>query len=107
MRRPLFNNPRTLILRGEMTERMTPPTDDAARTTQPSEYAAPTGWDKAGVFFRRLGPAGPLALLAATFPPLGGFVLIGFISKIAPWLREHPTQGLVIYVGGFSTLAAL
>jgi uncharacterized membrane protein YdjX (TVP38/TMEM64 family) len=71
-------------------------TEDAPAT--PSPFAT---------FFRRLGPAGPLAVFAATFPPLGGFVLIGLISRIAPWLRAHPAEGLVLYVGGFSALAAL
>ncbi|MDB5320621.1 MAG: associated Golgi protein [Phycisphaerales bacterium] len=58
-------------------------------------------------FLKRLGPAGPLALLAATFPPIGGFVLIGLVYRIAPWLREHRGPGLMIYVGGFAVLAAL
>jgi len=57
-------------------------------------------------FFRRLGPAGALAVLAATFPPLGGFVLIGLITRIAPWLRAHPVGGMFLYVGGFAALAA-
>jgi uncharacterized membrane protein YdjX (TVP38/TMEM64 family) len=68
----------------------TPPT-----TTQPA------------TLFRRLGAAGPLAILSGTLPPLGGFVLIGSIGKIAPFLRTHQTTGLLLYIAGFSTLAAL
>jgi uncharacterized membrane protein YdjX (TVP38/TMEM64 family) len=69
--------------------------------------AQPTPWETTKTFIRRLGPAGPLAVLAATFPPIGGFVLIGFIYKIAPWLIAHKALGLVTYVGGFAAMAAL
>lgn len=62
-------------------------------------------WVKATV--KRLGPAGPLAVMASTLPPLGGFVLLGFIKSVAPWLKGLGVYGLMIYVGGFITLAAL
>jgi uncharacterized membrane protein YdjX (TVP38/TMEM64 family) len=79
------------------------PTVDAPPAPPPPAGAG----GKFKAFVKRLGPAGPLALLAATFPPIGGFVLIGRISRIAPWLREHRGPGLFIYVGGFAVLAAL
>lgn len=65
------------------------------------------GWTKFKIFFRRLGPAGPLAVVISTFPPIGGFVLIGLITRIAPWLRAHFAEALVIYVAGFAFLAAM
>ena len=64
-------------------------------------------WTQFKVFFKRLGPAGPLAVVISTFPPIGGFVLIGLLSRIAPWMRSHWTQAMVIYVGGFAFLAAM
>jgi uncharacterized membrane protein YdjX (TVP38/TMEM64 family) len=79
-------------------------TEDAPVVATPTPEAAPGS--PPTPFFRRLGPAGPLAVLAATFPPLGGFVLIGLITRIAPWLRAHPVAGLFLYVGGFAALAA-
>jgi uncharacterized membrane protein YdjX (TVP38/TMEM64 family) len=72
---------------------------------QPPQPYGP--WGKFKAFLKRLGPAGPLAILSATFPPLGGFVLIGFIGRLAPWLLAHPIAGLLVYIGGFSALAAL
>jgi uncharacterized membrane protein YdjX (TVP38/TMEM64 family) len=69
--------------------------------------ANPEKWEKVKHFVRRMGPAGPLAVIAGTLPPLGGFVLIGFIGQVAPWLRSHQGTGLVIYVLGFSLLAAV
>jgi uncharacterized membrane protein YdjX (TVP38/TMEM64 family) len=111
----LFNPSGRPILRG-MPDR---PDDDAAAgstaTQEPPTsvlaYETPVPpqgwWQKGRAFVRRLGPAGPLAVLSGTFPPLGGFILIGFIAQIAPWLRAHQGVGLLIYVGGFSTLAAL
>jgi uncharacterized membrane protein YdjX (TVP38/TMEM64 family) len=84
--------------------------DDAPAGLATLEYEVPPPpgwWGKTCAFVRRLGPAGPLAVLSGTFPPLGGFVLLGFVAKLAPWLREHPVSGLAIYIGGFSALAAL
>jgi uncharacterized membrane protein YdjX (TVP38/TMEM64 family) len=65
------------------------------------------GWTKFKIFFRRLGPAGPLAVVISTFPPIGGFVLIGLLSRIAPWMRTHWSEALIIYVAGFAFLAAM
>jgi uncharacterized membrane protein YdjX (TVP38/TMEM64 family) len=63
-------------------------------------------WASAVAFFRRLGPAGFLAIIAATLPPLGGFVLIGLSgSYVAPFLRSHPNAGPFMYAGGFALLA--
>jgi len=62
-------------------------------------------WIKAIV--KRLGPAGPLAVMASTLPPLGGFVLLGFIGSVAPWLQEMGGWGVVVYMVGFTLLAAL
>ena len=77
------------------------PTD--ART-----FACPLSrWQRFKTFINRLGPAGPLALLAATFPPLGGFVLIAYSSRLAIWLRAHPGSGLWIYLVGAAALTAL
>src|SRR2546423_1637953 len=92
-----FNNrrlPPKLCGRMQSTERTNP----ADSPTATLDYqASPTGaWGKSKAFIKRLGPAGPLAVLVATFPPLGGFVLIGLISRLAPWLRAHPSPGLVI-----------
>lgn len=73
-----------------------------------SQSAPPGGvWQHIKRIVKRLGPAGPLAVMSSTFPPLGGFVLLGFIGQIAPWLRSHPIQGLIIYIGGFTLMAGL
>ena len=64
-------------------------------------------WARLKRFVRRLGPAGPLAVMASTFPPIGGFILLGFINSVAPWLQSHKGLGLVIYVAGFTSSAAL
>lgn len=56
---------------------------------------------------RRLGPAGPLAILSVTLPPLGGFLLIAFTSPVAQWLRGHQELGIVFYLVGFWVLSGL
>lgn len=65
------------------------------------------GWEKVKGVLRRLGPAGPMAVVASTLPPLGGFVLVGTVTKVAPWLREHGALGPVLYAGAFVVLAGL
>lgn len=76
-------------------------------TFQTEVHVPADGWTKFKIFFRRLGPAGPLAVVISTFPPIGGFVLIGLLSRIAPWMRTHWTEALIIYVAGFAFLAAM
>src|SRR4051812_22421398 len=56
---------------------------------------------------RRLGAAGPLSLLTFVLPPLGSFILLGSVSRLAPWLRAHPGEGLGVYLAGATILAAL
>jgi uncharacterized membrane protein YdjX (TVP38/TMEM64 family) len=56
---------------------------------------------------RRLGAAGPLSLLTFVLPPVGSFILLGSVSRLAPWLRAHPGEGLVVYLVGATVLAAL
>lgn len=77
---------------------------DAATSTPPVE--ANPYWR----IFRRLGPAGPLALIAATVPALTGFLVATlpyWFESLAPWLRAHQTQGLIFYVLGFVILGGL
>lgn len=54
---------------------------------------------------RTLGPAGPWALLSATMPALGGFLLVGSVGIVGPWLRDMGMTGVAIYVVGFIVLA--
>jgi uncharacterized membrane protein YdjX (TVP38/TMEM64 family) len=51
----------------------------------------------AGNAFRRLGAAGPVAIVLSFWPPLGGFVLLATLTKFGPWLREHGNEGLLFY----------
>jgi uncharacterized membrane protein YdjX (TVP38/TMEM64 family) len=46
---------------------------------------------------RRLGAAGPVAIALSFWPPLGGFVLLAFLTRLGPWLRVHGTTGMWIY----------
>src|SRR5204862_2038969 len=83
-----FNNrrlPPKLCGRMQPAER-TNPADSPIATLDYQTPPPPGAWGKFKTFIKRLGPAGPLAVLVATFPPLGGFVLIGLISRLAPWL---------------------
>jgi uncharacterized membrane protein YdjX (TVP38/TMEM64 family) len=55
----------------------------------------------------RLGPAGPMAVVACTLPALGGFLLLGLLNVVGPWLREQGGTGVGLYVLGFTVLAGL
>jgi len=57
--------------------------------------------------FKRLGPAGPLALAAAVFPLVGSVLLYAYLPTTASWLRDHGLQGYAVYVVGFIVLAGL
>lgn len=58
-----------------------------------------------GTVFRKLGPAGWVAIIAATMPVAGGFVLLGSLGVVAPWLRGHEFAGVALYSSAFVVLA--
>lgn len=72
-----------------------------------SDATALTGWQRLRALFQRLGPAGPLAVVCSTLPPIGGFVLLGSVAAIAPWMREHQATVLPIYAVAFAVLCGL
>ena len=57
--------------------------------------------------FSRLGPVGPLAIIAATLPATGGFLLLGSLKWSAPWLQSQGGAGVAMYIIGFAVLAGL
>ena len=52
--------------------------------------------------FRRLGPLGPVAIIAASLPLIGSLALYSSMVWVAPWLRDRGDTGLIIYVVGFT-----
>jgi uncharacterized membrane protein YdjX (TVP38/TMEM64 family) len=60
-------------------------------------------------FLKRLGPAGPLAVIATVLPPIGAACLLGIVALYAPSLRDHPWTPLLCVLafavlGGLSVL---
>ncbi len=91
-----------------------PSQDSAAESSATAQVTAPATCPTAGEspvdykkLVRRLGPAGPLALIAATLPALGGFLLLGTLAIVGPWLREQHGVGLLLYAVGFAVCAGL
>lgn len=56
---------------------------------------------------RRLGPVGPMAMVALFAPAVGGIVILSTASKSAPWIREHSPQSMAIYALAVALLAGL
>ena len=56
---------------------------------------------------RRLGPVGPLALLATVGPPLGGMVILTTVATVGPWLQAHGPLGVVLFMVTVAVLAGL
>lgn len=46
---------------------------------------------------RRLGASGPVAIALSFWPPLGGFILLAFLTRLGPWLRAEGALGLLVY----------
>ncbi|HEY4246714.1 MAG TPA: hypothetical protein VGM64_07645 [Lacunisphaera sp.] len=46
---------------------------------------------------RQWGASGPVAIVLSFWPPLGGFVLLAFLTALGPWLRTHGSAGMAIY----------
>lgn len=74
---------------------------------QQTTTAESTTREDARDLLRRIGPAGPLALVASTLPAIGGFLLLATLKNFAPWLASHDGAGIAIYIAGFAVLAGL
>lgn len=57
--------------------------------------------------FKRLGPAGLLAIAWAAMPAVGGILLLTFIGDISAWLQQHQHWGVVLYIVIFIFSAGL
>jgi uncharacterized membrane protein YdjX (TVP38/TMEM64 family) len=92
-----------------MTEQPNIPSDSEkpAAAQSASAGAKPFDLDAAKRIFSRLGPMGPLAIVAASLPALGGFLLLGTMGWSGAWLRHHEGVGIGVFIVGFSVLAGL
>lgn len=77
--------------------------DTPVASTDQGDAAAPA-WR---TNLRRLGPVGVLGVIALTLPPLGGFLLLGTMVWVGPFLAELGGLGVTMYVSGFILLAGL
>ena len=50
---------------------------------------------------RRLAP---LAIISLALPPIGAVLLLGYLSRLGPWLQELGPSGVALYVAGFALL---
>lgn len=57
--------------------------------------------------FRRLGPAGILAVISMSLPVIGMWLLLGTMNRVGPWLQSHGSAGVALYIAGFAILAGL
>ena len=72
-------------------------TDLSSPTPSTSEAgAAPTADGCVKSWAKRLGPAGPLAGLMVVLPIAGGAVLLGFLSRLGPWLKSHESPPVAV-----------
>lgn len=76
----------------------------SAAARNPAARPPASGWLET---LRRLGPAGPMALIASTLPPLGSIVLFWKINELGAWLRGHEGTGIALYTLGFAVLAGI
>jgi len=60
-----------------------------------------------GSLFKKLGPAGPMAIIATTLPALGGFLILASLERARTWLETFGDQAIWIYAGGFALAAGL
>lgn len=56
---------------------------------------------------RRLGPAGPWALISSTVPLIGGFAVLYVMPTVGPWLQSHEGMGVALYIAGFALFSGM
>lgn len=57
--------------------------------------------------FRKLGPAGPLAVVSLIFPVVGSIFLFRHLDQVAHWLTGQGSAGALVYAAAFAALAGL
>jgi uncharacterized membrane protein YdjX (TVP38/TMEM64 family) len=82
-------------------------TNDPEKSTTAGEPSLTDIYRGARGVLRRLGPGGPLALIAATLPVIGLATLASQFNVIGPWLKAQNGAGVAIYVLGFTLCAGL
>jgi uncharacterized membrane protein YdjX (TVP38/TMEM64 family) len=68
-----------------------------ARTRSPN--ARPSRVRRFAKLLRRLGPTGPMAIIAAALPPVGAVVLLGLVTALGPALRAYAWAPGAVAVG--------
>src|SRR5437879_796243 len=58
-------------------------------------------------FFRQIGPAGPVALIATCLPVVGAALLAGVARHIVRWLLHHGLVGILAFVIGYALTGGL
>jgi len=76
---------------------------------QTTAHPEPNRLRRTGRFLRRLGPAGPMALVATALPPAGAVALLGLVTVLGPPLRTAAWAPLAValafaLLGGMSIL---
>jgi uncharacterized membrane protein YdjX (TVP38/TMEM64 family) len=69
--------------------------------------SSPGGGAVAMGFFKRLGPAGPLALISAIMPFVVTALLVGSLPWVGGWLKAHEETGALLYFLVFAALGGL
>ena len=55
-------------------------------------------------FFRQIGPAGPVALIATAMPAVGAVVLLMVAPHIVRWLHAHGLAGALVFMIAYAVL---
>jgi uncharacterized membrane protein YdjX (TVP38/TMEM64 family) len=84
-------------------------TDSDSHATAVAEMTPAELWAKTKVVFTRLGPVGPMAIIAGSLPAIGTVLLLVLLKKtdIAPWLRSQDGLGIALYVIGYALISGL
>ena len=69
---------------------------DVPTSAMPNSSASTAPASRPG-FVRRLGAAGPFALMLTFCPPLGALVLLSTLTSFGPWLRDHGAVGMLFF----------
>jgi uncharacterized membrane protein YdjX (TVP38/TMEM64 family) len=81
--------------------------EDSEKVAGATAGTIPSLTGRVATIVKRLGPAGPLALLAGTMPAIGGFAILFVLNWVGPWLKAHEEAGVLLYVTGFAVMAGL
>ena len=93
--------------RAQGSENPDGPRADESKPEDGKAEQSPIGFDQVKAFVKRLGPAGPLAVISASMPFVAAATILGSMPWVGSWMQSHQHTGALLYFSCFTALGGI